>query len=205
MFRRASFNQRSFITWPLTHALFLRVRVLLSAFALLLVLFRSVATCLHPSGFLVASIFLLVLFIAYRSRICQMKTWPLLSFHIVMDQSANILGVPARARNEDRLWHVISPARRHLSGRWNVEALAACNARTPFKSILVRTSLWNQVSQKVPLHTDLKRRDFLVSSFWLRCVMLCCVLFLSSTSVIATRGAHCPDNQGNQSNIQGHA
>ena len=50
-------------------------------------------------------------------RHMRMSQIPLLSFHIVMDQSPNILGVPARARNEDRLWHVISPARRHLSGR----------------------------------------------------------------------------------------
>ena len=33
--------------------------------------------------------------------------------------------------------------------------------------------------------------------------VLCYVLL--STSLIATRSAHCPDNQGNQGNILGHA
>ena len=50
-------------------------------------------------------------------RHMRMSQRPLLSFHIVMDEPANILGVPARARNGDGLWHVISHARRHFSGR----------------------------------------------------------------------------------------
>ena len=50
-------------------------------------------------------------------RHMRMSQIPLLSFHIVMDGLATILGVPARARNGDGLWHVISHARRHFSSR----------------------------------------------------------------------------------------